>query len=205
MTQDHVAEVSDVRELVWFPDTSALVTLAVHSPLQRAVVSTLSSHRRVLVEAVVAELHGLAATSDPAAAWASTALGQLDWLGVAVPVDDPVGTKLAIEVQELIAGARPLQHQMQHYGEAAIIALASRAQKLRPLMLSDDYDARIAATKYTVEALSVHKLLHLMIKQGKLTATQAAGFADALHGAGRAQDYTAAELACGDLGRVGQP
>ncbi len=46
MTQEQAGHVSDVRELVWFPDTSALVTLAVHSPLQRAVVATLSSHRR---------------------------------------------------------------------------------------------------------------------------------------------------------------
>ena len=122
---------SEVRELVWFPDTSALVALAVHPPLQRAVVATLSNHRLVLVEAVVAELQGLAGTSDLAAAWAGAALGQLDWLGAAAPVDDPVGTKLAVEVQELIAGARPLLHQMQHYGEAAIICLASRAQRLR--------------------------------------------------------------------------
>jgi hypothetical protein len=94
---------------------------------------------------------------------------------------------------------------MQHYGEAAIIALATRAQKLRPLMLSDDYDARVAANNHGVEPFSVHKLLHLMIRQGKITAAQAAGFADALYSAGRAQDYTAAELSSGHLGRVGQP
>jgi hypothetical protein len=205
VTREQDGDVSDVRELVWFPDTSALVTLAVHPLLQRAVVATLASHRRVLVEAVVAELQGLAGTSDPAAAWARTALRQLDWLSDPLPVDDPVGTKLAVEVQELIAGARPLLHQMQHYGEAAIIALAFRAQKLRPLMLSDDYDARVGAKNYGVEPLSVHKLLHLMIKQGKITPAKAAGFADALCRAGRAQDYTAAELTSGHLGRVGQP
>lgn len=191
--------------MAWFPDTSALVTLAVHPPLQRAVAAALSVHNLVLVESVVSELKGLAGTSDPAAAWAGTALGQLDWLGEPVRVDDPVGTQLAVELQELIAGGRPLTHDMQHYGEAAIISLASRAQRLQPVMLSDDYDAPVAAKNRNVEPFSVHKLLHLMINQSKMTAAQAASFADALQAANRAQDYTAAELTSGRLGRVGQP
>jgi hypothetical protein len=205
VSQEQPTEVGDVRELVWFPDTSALVTLAVHQPLQRAVVATLAKHRRVLVQAVIAELQGLAGTSDQAASWAGIALSQLEWLGSPVGVDDPVGTRLAIDIQERIAGARPLLHDMQHYGEAAIIALASRAQTLRPVMLSDDYDARVAAKHNRIEPLSVHKLMHVMIKQQKITAVQAAGFADALHTAHRAYDYSAAELASGHLGRVGQP
>jgi hypothetical protein len=205
MTDAPSEPAGDTKPHVWFPDTGALVTLAVHPPLQRAVVATLSAHDRVLVEAVVAELEGLTATSHAAAAWAGMALSQLDWLGAPVRLDDPVGTQLAVELQELIAGGRPLLHDMQHFGEAAIISLASRAQQLQPLMLCDDYDARVAATNHNVEAFSVHKLLHQMIKQRKITAVQAAGFADALHSAGRAQDYTAAELASGRLGRVGQP
>ena len=88
---------------------------------------------------------------------------------------------------------------------AAIIALAARAQRVRPLMLSDDYNARVAARARGVEPCSVHKLLHLMIKQQKLTPALAARFAEALTIAGRAQDYTADELASGRLGRVGQP
>ncbi|MHB1817804.1 MAG: hypothetical protein ACYCO9_07135 [Streptosporangiaceae bacterium] len=181
------------------------MTLAVHPPLQRAVAAALSVHNLVLVESVVAELKGLAGTSDRAAVWAGTALGQLDWLGAPVRVDDPVGTRLAVELQELIAGGRPLAHDMQHFGEAANISLASRARQLRPLMLSDDYDARVAAKNRDVEPFSVHKLLHLMISQGKITAAQASGYADALHAAHRAQDYTPAELSSGRLGRVGMP
>jgi hypothetical protein len=102
MTDAPSEPAGDTKPHVWFPDTGALVTLAVHPPLQRAVVATLSAHDRVL-------------------------------------------------------------------------------------------------------AFSVHKLLHQMIKQRRITAVQAAGFADALHSARRAQDYTAAELASGRLGRVGQP
>ena len=191
--------------LVWFPDTSALVSLAVHLPLQQAVRATLSPHRRVLVTAVVAELEELAKSSTPTAAWAGAALGQLGWLGEPVRLDDPAGTELAAELQEQIAAGRPLKHALEHFGEAAIISLASRARALRPLMLSDDYDARVAAKNRSVEPFSVHKLMHQMISQRKVTAAQAFGFADALNRAGRAQDYTAVELASGRLGRVGQP
>jgi hypothetical protein len=193
------------KALVWFPDTSALVSLAVHLPLQQAVQATLSAHRRVLVTAIVAELEELAKSSTSTAVWAGAALGQLDWLGEPVRLDDPAGAELAVEVQEHIAAGRPLKHALEHFGEAAIISLASRARTLRPLMLSDDYEARVAAKNRNVEPLSVHKLLHLMIRQRKVTAAQAAGFADALNRAGRAQDYTAEELASGRLGRVGQP
>jgi len=154
MTHRSSEPAASARPMVWFPDTSALVTLAVHPPLQRAVAATLSAYDLVLVESVVAELEGLAGTPDAAAAWAGTALGQLDWLGAPVRVDDPAGTQLAVEIQELIAGGRPLSHDMQHYGEAAIISLASRAQRLQPLMLCDDYDARVAAKNRNVEPFS---------------------------------------------------
>lgn len=193
------------RQQVWFPDTSALVTMAIHLPLQQAVAAVLSSHRRVLVKAVLGELERLATTSDTTAKWAGTALSQLGWLGQPVSLDDPVGVELAVSLQEQIAAGRPLKHEMEHFGEAAIISLACRAQRVRPLLLSDDYDARVAAKNSGVEAFSTHKLLHLMVRQGKVTATEAAGFADALQSAGRAQDYTAQELASGRLGRVGQP
>jgi hypothetical protein len=54
------------------------------------------------------------------------------------------------------------------------------------------YDARVAAKNRGVEPLSVHKLIHLMIKQNKITASAAFGFADALNKAGRALDYSQA-------------
>ena len=94
---------------------------------------------------------------------------------------------------------------MEHFGEAAVIALAGRAQTVKPLMLCDDYNARVAAKNHNVEPFSVHKLMYIMIRQGKITAAEAASFADALHTAGRHGDYTAQELASGRLGRVGQP
>jgi hypothetical protein len=101
---------------VWFPETSALVTLAVHLPLQQAVVAVLSAHPLVLVKAVVAELEELAMTSDITATWAGAALSQLDWLPEPVPLDDPVGVELAVSLQEEIASGRPLKHPMEHFG-----------------------------------------------------------------------------------------
>jgi hypothetical protein len=196
---------AESKPQAWFVDTSFLVTLAVHLPLRQVVVETLSSHYRVLVKAVATELEELSKTADAAATWAGIALAQLDWLGQAVNLDDPIGVELAAQLQAEIAGARPLKHPMEHFGEAAIISLASRAHTVRPLMLSDDYDARIAAKKYKVEPFSVHKFLHLLIKQGKIAASEAAAFADALYTAGRHHDYTEQELASGRLSRVGQP
>src|SRR5260370_11503469 len=102
MTQVPSRQIEEAKPQVWFLATSALVTLAVRPPLQRAVAGALSTHRRVLVRAVVAELEGLAGTDDVAAAWASSALGQLDWLGTPVPVDDPIGTQPSVENQALV-------------------------------------------------------------------------------------------------------
>jgi hypothetical protein len=199
------AGISHVKPPVWFPDTSALVTLAIHQPLHDAVVTALSGSRRVLIKAVVAELEGLANGALPTATWAKRALGQLEWLGEPVRVDDPVGTELAQEFQEQVAAGRPLKHDLEHYGEAAIVALASRAHQLAPRILSDDYDARVLAKNNNVEPVSVHRLLVSMIAAGAITDAAAAGFATALHAAGRAPDYTAEELRIGRLGRVGQP
>ena len=194
-----------VKPVVRFPDTSALVTLAIHPPLQQIVTSALSNTRRVLLQAVVTELQGLEQVGGDLGGWAAAALGQLDWLGAPVLVDDPVGTEVALAFQNEVAAGRPLRHPAEHYGEAAIVALASRAQHLRPRLLSDDYDARILAHNHHVEPLSVHKMLTAMIAAKRITAQAAAECAEALHVAGRASDYTAHELQTGKLGRVGKP
>jgi hypothetical protein len=194
-----------VKPVVWFPDTSALVTLAVHQPLHDAVVTALSGSRRVLVKAVVAELEGLARGSSPTAGWAGQALKQLEWLGEPVRVDDPVGTRLAVRFQEQVAAGRPLKHDLEHYGEAAIVALASRARAVAPRMLSDDYDARVLAKNNNVEPVSTHRPLFSMIAGGVIDDSEAADFAEALRVAGRAQDYTAEELRTGRIGRAGRP
>ena len=120
-------------------------------------------------------------------------------------VDSPTGTALASEIQQDLAAGRSLRHPLEHWGESAIISLASRAIHLRPFMLSDDCDARIAAHTKGVEAMSVHKLLHLLIIRSHITVEAAASFSDALRDAGRSPDLTADELRSGRLKRVGEP
>jgi hypothetical protein len=203
--QSGAADASPAKSIVWFVDTSALVTLAAYQPLHDVVVTALPDHRWILVRAVVAELEGLARGSSPTAKWASRALKQLSSWGEPIGLDDPVGTQLAQRFQAQIAAGRPLKHDLEHYGEAAIVALASRARKLVPRMLSDDYDARVLAKNNGVEPVSVHRLLFSMIAGGIITDVEAARFADALHAAGRASDYTAEELRTGRLGRAGRP
>ena len=205
VTQSGGAGASLAKSIVWFVDTSALITLAVYQPLHDVVVSALSGHRRVLVRAVVVELEGLAGGRPPTSKWAVSALKQLNSWGEPVKVDIPGGRELALRFQDQLAAGRPLKHALEHYGEAAIVALASRARMLVPRMLSDDYDARVLAKNNGVEPVSVHRLLSSMIAGGGITDAQAAHFADELHSAGRAADYTAAELRTGRLGRAGRP
>ncbi len=136
---------------------------------------------------------------------ARTALGQLAWLGKPVEVDVPIGVRLAAAFQEQVAGERPLRHRLEHYGEAAIVALACRAKKFAPRLLSDDYGARALAKANNIEPVSAHRLLFSMISAGHLSDVEAADFAAILHKAGRAADYTIEELRVGRLGRVGEP
>lgn len=191
---------------VWFPDTCALVTMAVHTPLGDDVRAQLGAKtvHRVLLEAVVGELEGLTKAGGREGAWAAKALGELGWLKTPVGLDD-LGVNLALELQELIRGSRPLRHPMEHWGEAAILALASRAKTLTPVMLSDDYNARLAAADLGVKPVSVHKLLSLMVRKGCLDSARAASHVAALHANQRGFDYTEAELRSGRLGRVGEP
>src|SRR5262249_47895088 len=90
-TTGRAAAASD-KPVVWFPDTSALIPLAVHQPLHDAVITLLSAQRRVLLQVVIDELAALTGGSPPTARWAAIALRQLAWLGTPVRVDDPEGT-----------------------------------------------------------------------------------------------------------------
>jgi hypothetical protein len=200
-----VTDASRAKPAVWFLDTSALITLAVHPPLQSAVCRVLSRHRRVLASAIVGELDDLTRVNGPVAKWARIALGQLVWLGKPVEIDAPAGVELARLFQEQAAGERVLRHRFEHYGEAVIVALACRAKHLAPYLLSGDYGARSLAKDHDVTPLSVHKLLFSMIASGDLCDADAADFAAVLHKTGRASDYTIEELRSGRLGRVAEP
>ena len=111
----------------------------------------------------------------------------------------------ALEYLKVLRVLNKPREAREHWGESAIIAVASRARTLAPIMLCDDHGARVAANDNGIKPYGVHKLLSLMIKQNRITATDAETHANALNLASRFADYTAAELASFDLGRAGEP
>jgi hypothetical protein len=105
---------------VWWPDTSALITLAIIPGLRTAVVTQLTgsanTRRVLLARAILAELQGLARSADPVGPHARTALGQLNWIHRTVTLDDPDGTERAKQFQLEVANGRPLERQTDHWG-----------------------------------------------------------------------------------------
>jgi predicted ribonuclease YlaK len=198
------ASTASAKPEAWFPDTSTLITLAHRTPLGDAVRSYFDGKGVVLLEAVVDELEALTSTKGSVAPFAKKALRELSWAREPVPIKDADIVR-ALEFQNEIRGGEALSHDLEHWGESAIIALASLAQHRAPIMLSEDYNARAAANRNKISSYSVHKLLSRMIRENQISATDAEAHANALQRAGRASDYTAAELTSGRLGRVGQP
>jgi hypothetical protein len=183
-------------------DTGGLLTLAVDAGLWNLAVSRFGGTARTVV-AVVKELEHLRKDAN-VGGLATTALADLAWLGDPIVLDEDAGRKEAERLRNIIAGGRPLTHDLQHYAEAALIVVG------RPIdaqAIIEDYDARVAAHGNGVRPMSVHKLLHLWIRQGVLTSAQAFEYSEAIRSAKRGLDYTEEELIEGGrrLGRVGQP
>ena len=183
-------------------DTGGLLTLAVDAGLWNLAVSRFSGTARTVV-AVVKELEHLRKDTN-VGGLATAALADLAWLGDPIVLDEDAGRKQAERLRNIIAAGRPLTHDLQHYAEAALIVVG------RPIgaqAIIEDYDARVAAQGNGVRPMSVHKLLHLWIRQGVLTSAQAFEYSEAIRSAKRGMDYTEEELIEGGfkLGRVGQP
>ena len=195
---------SQQQQEVWFPDTSTLVTLAYHPPLGDEVRAYLNDKRVVLLEVVVNELHSLASSTSNVAGYANQALGDLHWAGESVPIKDTDIIRARV-LQEEIRALKPLKYDLEHWGESAIIALASLAQHFSPVMLCEDYNARVAANRNGIKTYSVHKLLSRMLKENKISLSEAISHTDALCSHARGPSITARELTQGELGRVGRP
>lgn len=193
------------RVQAWFPDTNVLINLAIHRPLRRIVHDVVSRHRIVLVSAVVAELRGLSRAGRPLGGWADTALCDLDWLGPEHDLDDPEGTDLAVTIQEELSAGQELSHPYQHFGEAAIVALAMRARIVKPVVLSDDRTARVIARRNGLTSLSLPKLLSGLVRRSRLTASEAEDLARPLAEAGRWPLFTADDFSLGTLAGFGLP
>lgn len=195
-----------VKPVLWFVDTSSLLSLAADDELREAVQGKLSSQRHVLLDVVVDELERLARQGRPAVqCLAATALGQLNWLGEPVDTNALATGERVAQIQDILRSGRALQHPSEHWAESVIMAMAERLTQVDPHVLSEDYSARIESLHHNLTPFSIHKLLSHMVREDGLSAVEAAGFADALKAAGRGSDYTAAEFISGKLGRVGHP
>jgi hypothetical protein len=193
---------------VWLPDTASLLSMAVDDDLAAVIEGELAPHACALFDVVDDELADLADLpyGDPRRALARRAQARLGWLGEVVDTSTLSDPKRARKIQNLIRGARPLRHDFEHWAESVIIDIAEHLTMTKPVLLTEDYNARVEATQRGIEALSVHKLLSLMVRGGRLPAADAEIFAECLRKAGRAgHGYTAVEFASGDLGRVGRP
>jgi hypothetical protein len=194
-----------LKPRVWFLDTSSLLSMAVDAAVQETVEAELAAQRCVLLDIVLDELHGLAERQGGAAGLAETALAQLEWLGTPVDTDPLVDISNAEAIQDLVRGGRPLKHAREHWAEAVAIDIGSRLQSVRPTLLSEDYSARIEARRNNVEPLSLHKLLHWMVRGDRLSSLSAEALALLLEKADRGPECTATEFIRGTLGRVGRP
>ncbi|WP_280668110.1 MULTISPECIES: hypothetical protein [unclassified Kitasatospora] len=190
---------------MWFIDTSSLVTLAADDALRAAVERELGHQRRALLDVVVDELEFLAAGNSDARDLAEAALEQLAWLGEPVDTTDMTDSQHVLAIQEVVRGGRPLKHEREHWAESMIMSMAGRLTMVRPQILTEDYGARVESLNHGLTPFSVHKLLSIMVKSGKLDASDAVAYADSLKAAGRGQDYTAQDFMTGRLRRVGHP
>lgn len=157
---------------------------------------------------MVRKLDGLRKAPPPTAQWAGIALGQLGWLGDPVNAEaGPVGD-LALDIQEDMAAASPLERDDQHWGESVIIAMGLYLTTLDAILLSEDYDARVGANRHGIASMSLTKLLWHMTLDSFRTHAQAEAYTQALV---RSRRWTkqpavsAADFASGRLGRMGRP
>ncbi|WP_458246908.1 hypothetical protein [Streptomyces sp. MAI_2237] len=194
------------KPAVWFIDTSALLTLAVHDDLRSVVQGEIGAQHHILVDVVYDELDRLAEEGAPdVKSLAAAALGQLDWLGTILDTSDKVAAVRVREIQDIVRGGRPLKDPFEHWAESVIMALTERMQRGTPHFLCEDHNARVESRHHGCVPFSVHKFLSHMVRHGRLAAERAVSFADAIMEAGRGNDYTAQEFASGRLGRVGHP
>lgn len=193
------------KPILWLPDTSSLLSLAVDPQLSQVVKAELSVERCALLDVVADELDDLARPGGSVSGLAQAALGQISWLGPVVATEklsDPEGV---LDIQNTIRAGRPLKHPREHWAESVILDIGERLKSVAPRLLSEDYDARVEAPHHSVLPFSVHKVLATMVRGSRLSAVAAEGFATALHRARRGPEITAAEFTRGDLRRVGRP
>ena len=146
----------------------------------------------------------------PTATWTNLALSQLSWLGAPLAVaQDSEAFGTALDLQDEMAAENPLEHDNEHWGESVIIALGKHVTTRDVIMLSEDYNARVAANRHHVTSMSLAKLMRHMVLDEHRTADQAKAFTRALircdrwktNAAITAQDFIDGRIS----GRMGRP
>ena len=193
---------------IWFVDTSSLVTMAVHSALATAVTDYIEQENVVLLKAVWGELRGLKGDAPPpTSTWAGMALTQSGWLGPAVNLPEK-GVEVALDIQEELAAAGGLDRNDEHWGESAIIAMGTMLRSADGFILTEDYEARIAAKRHGMGSMSLTRLLHHMTLDEVRTPAEVSGYTHALVAAKRWTRRPAlseADFTAGRLGSHGRP
>jgi hypothetical protein len=195
----------------WFLDTASLLSMAVDDAIAAAVLSEIDDDTVVIIDVVVSELeHRATMTGTAALAKAALASRRPNWVELGT---NSVPLEMVLAAQEDVADGRVLTDDSQHWAESTIIAMgrqsaASDSTSIK-VLLSEDYDARrVAARVANMEALSIHRLLHMRVHGNRMTADAAAEIADKLREAGRGPDVTADDFADATgrlLGRIGRP
>jgi len=172
----------------------------------------IGTNKAMLLDVVVAELRHRAEV-DGRGSLAAIAKGVLTQFGEPVTTPKYVNTQQVRTIQAIIAGGRPLKHDLEHWAESVTIEMMrgahQRGSRLRFRFLTEDYNARIEAAQIpTCEPWSTPRLLWELVQKGDLTPHSAAAIADDLQRVHRGPNVTAAEFAGkrrSKLGRAGQP
>jgi hypothetical protein len=189
--------------LVWFPDTSFLYSASVSESLFRDVREVLERHPVAYLKIVAGEL-----SAPDIGGWpgmVGTVLGAYAWLGDPLEIRSPKVLSAAWDIQTEVANSRALKWDGEHLAEAMIIAVAETAERSTPIMLSEDYDARVAAINHGIKAMSIHRLLHNMIRQDAISSARAFEHSEAIRKARRGPIVTEDDLIKGRMGRIGRP
>lgn len=197
---------------IWFVDTASLLSMAVDPAIADVVLAEIGQDPVLVIDVVKDELT-YRQTRPETASLAATALATMPDTWIAVDTERFVALDDVLDAQEDVADGRPLKDERRHWAESTIIAMGRKAAadgtSSVKVLLSEDFDARrVAAGVPYMTGVSIHGLLHALVKDDEMTAARAAELAALMKKAGRAEEVTEEDFADPTgrrLGRVGRP
>jgi len=180
------------------------MTLAVHDALWEVARTRWNGRARKTV-AVAGELEDQRSNPNDhvAARLAKRAIRDKGWQGDLIRLESDEQRKRVEDIRRKMSAGQDVGPR-KNLGEATCIVLAS---DIGGLVVSEDYDARVAALSHGVDAVSVHTLLHQLQAAGVITLDQAVDCSAAIADVDRGPRLSGDELAAGGavMGRVGLP